>query len=54
MMRGNGVALTLKADANSTLPGLAGNLIVEAYTEAAGGRRVTLGVLPAVGYEVGK
>ena len=48
-----GVALTLKADANSTLPGLAGNLIVEAYTEAAGGRRVTLGVLPAVGFEEG-
>jgi len=56
-----GVALVLKADANCSLPGDAANVIVEAYADAvpAGSPqaapvrgRVSLGVLPAIPYEV--
>ena len=57
-----GVALTLKADPNSSLAGDAANAIVEAYAEPAAGKggeppagrnsRVSLGVLPAIAYEV--
>ena len=57
----NGVALTFKADANSTQVGYAGNLLVEAYVELAapGGdqpaprkQRVSLGVLPALSFQI--
>lgn len=47
-----GVVLTLKADRNMTLPGDTGNVIVEAYIEPPGERRVALGVLPAIPIEI--
>ena len=59
----NGVTLTLKADANIAQAGGAANLIVEAFTEVEGSRgpggqpaarkqRVSLGVLPAIPFEI--
>ncbi len=52
-----GVVLTLKADANIALPGDTANVIVEAFVDpgvadAAGTSRVSLGVLPAIPFEV--
>jgi hypothetical protein len=54
-----GVALTLKADAQAAKAGLAGNLIVEVFTEVAPPpdakrkpQRFSVGVLPAVPFEV--
>ncbi len=56
-----GIAVELTADANCALPGDAANVIVEAFADAtpAGGpptaparSRVSLGVLPAIPYEV--
>lgn len=57
-----GLALVLKADGPAAKAGLAGNLIVEAFTESAGGkpaapapkvkRRVSLGALPAISFEI--
>ena len=57
-----GVALTLTADPNTALTGDVANVIVEASTELAAGSggdpsagrksRVSLGVLPAIAYEV--
>ncbi|MFQ6131016.1 MAG: hypothetical protein ACE5R4_03195 [Armatimonadota bacterium] len=57
-----GVTLTLKADANMALAGDAANLMVEAFTElegaepggqsAARSQRVSLGVLPAIPFEI--
>jgi len=57
-----GVALTLKADSNTALTGDAANVIVEASAEPPAGSggdqstqrrsRVSLGVLPAIPYEV--
>lgn len=47
------LTLTLKADANISAPGDAASAIVEAYYEPeAGADRVSLGVLPAIAYEV--
>jgi hypothetical protein len=53
-----GVALTFKADANSTQVGYTANLIVEADVAGAGGQpapgpaRVSLGVLPAIPLQI--
>jgi len=57
-----GVALTLKADANLALAGDSGYLIIEAFTDpqdegadnrqAARTQRVSLGVLPAIAFQV--
>ena len=58
----DGLALLLKADGDALRTGFADNLIVEAFTEAAGAKqdgkaakkkqRVSLGVLPAIPFEV--
>ena len=59
----DGVAITLRADAAKAKAGLKGNLIVDAFTErapnpdakkkqAAAGRRVPLGTLPAIPFEI--
>jgi hypothetical protein len=49
-----GVAIILKADATKVKAGLKGNLIVDAYMERAAnpGRRVPLGTLPAIPFEI--
>ncbi len=57
-----GLAFVLKADRDAARVGLEGNLIVEAFTEMAGRqqggkapkqkRRVSLGVLPAIPFEI--
>jgi hypothetical protein len=53
-----GVAITLAADPAKAKPGLKGNLIVDAYLEAAAGkqgnnrRRQPLGTLPAIPFEI--
>lgn len=58
----DGLAIVLRADAGKVKPGLKGNLIVEAFTEGvpnpqasqqkAAPRRVRLGTLPAVPFEI--
>jgi len=58
----DGLAFLLKADGDAAKVGFADNLIVEAFTESAGGgrndnaanrkRRVSLGVLPAIPFEI--
>ncbi|MBI3912104.1 MAG: PPC domain-containing protein, partial [Armatimonadetes bacterium] len=58
----DGLTLVLKADAGAPKAGYADNLIVEAFTEMAGGpqngraanrgRRLSLGVLPAIPFEI--
>jgi len=57
-----GLEFTVKADAEAVQPGFADNLIVEAFTERPAGRkgtkaaektrRVSLGVLPAIPFEI--
>ena len=50
----NGVILFLRADQTKAKPGLAGNLIVEAFieTQSPKKRRTPLGMLPAIPFEV--
>ncbi len=47
-----GVTLTLKADANLALAGDSANAIVEASAEPTGEPRVSLGVLPAIPFQI--
>ncbi len=49
-----GVTLTLKADANIAMVGDSANVIVEAFTDPVGEARVSLGVLPAIPFEVAR
>ncbi len=48
----DGVGLVLKADESALKPGFADNLIVQVIYEAQGRRRVPIGILPAIPFEV--